>query len=273
MTHNDSARCKSKAGISFSKKSISIILLGIIIVATGIFDLVYHGVVTTRPIAVPAFIFAREITHGDTSKKQVIFTFDGGSGLQSGKKILEVLANHHVKGTFFLTGKFVEKNADFVREIVSGGHEIFNHTYDHLHLPTLTDGEIVAELDKMDRIFTRIVSSTSRSMSASVADATAVSVSSKPFFRAPYGDRDERVADIAFKAGYHGVYWTVDARDWEESTGITAANVTHRIVSSLAPGDIYLMHIGDNITGEILDDVFTTIEKRGYKLVSLTQGI
>ena len=45
------------------------------------------------------------------------------------------------------------------------------------------------------------------------------------------------------------------------------------IFGTLAPGNIYLMHIGDNITGAILDDVFTTIESKGYKIVSLTQGL
>jgi len=33
------------------------------------------------------------------------------------------------------------------------------------------------------------------------------------------------------------------------------------------------MHIGDTITGSILDDVFTNIEARGYRIVSLTEGI
>jgi peptidoglycan/xylan/chitin deacetylase (PgdA/CDA1 family) len=69
------------------------------------------------------------------------------------------------------------------------------------------------------------------------------------------------------------VYWTVDAHDWEESTGVTASEVTDRIISNLRPGNIYLMHVGDNITGEVLDSVFTMIEDKGYKIVSLTEGL
>ncbi len=95
----------------------------------------------------------------------------------------------------------------------------------------------------------------------------------RPYFRPPYGDRDSRVISTAYKAGYESVYWTVDARDWQESEGMTADMVKDIIYNSLAPGNIYLMHLGDTITGSILDDVMTTLEAKGYKMVSLTQGL
>ena len=258
--HHNSRKFK----IHFSKKSISVIALGLVIIATGIFDLSYKEKqkkpVVIAEVAPIRMVPSGEIEHGDMSKKQVIFTFDAGAGLQSAKKILEVLARHHVKGTFFMTGKFVEANPDFVRKVVTAGHEIFNHTYDHPHLPTLTDAEIVTELDKVNASLASVVGSTSM-------------ISTRPFFRAPYGDRDERVMNVALKNGYHGVYWTVDAHDWEESTGVTPAEVVGRIISNLKSGNIYLMHVGDNITGDVLDQVFTEIEAKGYKIVSLTQGI
>jgi peptidoglycan/xylan/chitin deacetylase (PgdA/CDA1 family) len=198
----------------------------------------------------------KEIARGDTSKKEVIFTFDGGGTIQSADAILAVLAKHHVKGTFFLTGKMVEAHPDLVKSIAAAGNEIFSHTYDHPDLTTLTDTQIVAELTKMENVL----------------QAT-TGVSPKPYFRAPYGARDARVLAIASKDGYQSVYWTVDAMDWREPQGETAAQVKDRILSNVAPGTIYLMHLGDTITGSILDDVFTTIEAKGYKIVSLTQGI
>lgn len=197
-----------------------------------------------------------EIVHGDTTKKQVIFTFDGGSGSQSAIAILDALKKHNIKGSFFLTGEFIEHNQDLVKRIVSENHEIFNHTYDHPRLTQLPDGRIAQELQMMDSTLVKISN-----------------ISTKPYFRAPYGDRDSRVLDTAAKVGYRSVYWTTDAMDWEESVGITADEVKDRILSNIKPGEIYLMHLGDNITGKILDDVFTKIEAQGYKIVSLTQGI
>jgi peptidoglycan/xylan/chitin deacetylase (PgdA/CDA1 family) len=198
----------------------------------------------------------KEIVHGDISKRQVIFTFDGGDGAQSTVKILQTLAKHHVKGSFFLTGKFVEANQDLVRSITLLGNEIYSHTYDHPHLTALTDEEITKEMKKTEEIFKKVMG-----------------VDPKPYFRAPYGERNSRVIKEEFKDGYQSVYWTVDALDWEQPNGRTAKEVKDKIMMNLAPGNIYLMHLGDTITGEILDDVFTEIESKGYKIVSLKEGI
>jgi len=201
-------------------------------------------------------IGTKEIVHGSTVKKEVIFTFDGGGAIQSADKILEALAKHRVKGTFFLTGKVIEAHPDLVRRIVAEGHEIFSHTYDHPDLTAISDDEIMNELEK-----------TEKSLIA------AANISPKPYFRAPYGERNARVLAVAAKAGYQSVYWTVDALDWKESEGKTPIEVKEIILSTVAPGNIYLMHLGDAITGAILDDVFAEIEARGYRIVSLTQGL
>lgn len=197
-----------------------------------------------------------EVVSGKKEYKQVIFTFDGGDGAQSGPEILNVLAKHGIKGTFFLTGKFVESNPGLVARMVLGGHEVYNHTYDHPHLPSLSDAEIKSELEMMDEKFFKISGLTT-----------------KPFFRAPYGDRDARVLRVAREAGYRSVYWTLDALDWQESTGMSAEAVRNRILGNVFPGSIILMHIGDSITGRILDGILSELESRGYRMVSLTQGI
>ena len=227
----------------------------------GFVSAIYNLVTMITSPRVPAVVTERatsvkEITRGDVTKRQVIFTFDGGSGAQSAQSILKTLAAHHVRGTFFLTGRFIEANPEIVKQIAEAGHEIFNHTYDHPHLTDVSDEDIAKELNSMEDM---LMNTTGHK--------------SGPFFRPPYGDRDGRVLNQAFKDGYQSVYWTVDAGDWEESEGMTAVEVEDKILNSLAPGNIYLMHIGDTITGNILDGVFTKIENQGYRIVSLTQGL
>lgn len=197
-----------------------------------------------------------EIVRGDTTKKQIIFTFDGGSGAQSGEKILEVLEKHGLTSTFFLTGRFAEENTDLVRTISAGGHEIYNHTYSHVDLTTVSDVIIRQEFKRTEDIINGITGKTT-----------------KPYFRPPYGARTLRVREVAAREGYQSVYWTVDVLDWKESEGFTDAQARDRILSNLAPGTIYLMHIGDGITGRILDGVITEIESRGYIVVPLTKGL
>jgi peptidoglycan/xylan/chitin deacetylase (PgdA/CDA1 family) len=79
------------------------------------------------------------------------------------------------------------------------------------------------------------------------------------------------VLDVAWSQGFRSVYWTVDALDWKE--GVTAGEVSDRILNNLNPGTIYLMHVGDTITGQILDEMLSAIQSRGYEITSLTGGL
>ncbi|MES2216702.1 MAG: polysaccharide deacetylase family protein [Patescibacteria group bacterium] len=196
----------------------------------------------------------KEITHGDTSKKQVIFTFDAGSGTRSYKGILAALAKHHVKGTFFLVGKWVEQNPELARGLIAAGHEVFNHSYSHPYFTQLTADEIKTQLQKMDDVL-----------------ASTTGTRTRPYFRAPYGDRDTAVLKATTDAGFQSVYWSVDSLDWRE--GETAETVKNRVLPNIHPGAIVLMHVGDTPTGDVLDEIFTTLESEGYTLVSLTQGL
>lgn len=238
----------------------SIIALTLFAIVSGLY---IYAKLSPKEIPLPVILqlpfggtVPKEITHGDINKKQIIFTFDAGEGSQSALRILEILRRHNIKGTFFITGKWVLHNPGLVQNIVSEGHEIFNHSFDHPYLTSLSDQQIRTELIDMDNTIVDLIKQ-----------------NTKPYFRPPYGDRDLRVLKIAARAGFQSVYWTIDARDWMENEGVTADQVRERILSNLSPGTIILMHVGDNITGEILDDVFTTIENKGYKIVSLTQGI
>lgn len=195
-----------------------------------------------------------EISRGNPNKKQIIFTFDTGAGTNSAQKILEVARQHAVTITFFSTGKFAEKNPDLIKQISTAGHEIFNHTYSHPYLTKITDEQIKEELQKADQIISGLTGQTT-----------------KPYFRPPYGDRNAHVLAVAADLGWRSVYWTTDALDWETSK--TADDVKQRIYGNLKPGAIFLMHAGDDITGQVLDEVFTHVESQGYKIVSLSEGL
>ena len=155
-----------------------------------------------------------------------------------------------------MTGDFVRSNPDVVKKMKEAGHEIYNHTENHPYLTQVSDRDILFELEGMEK---------------SLKDT--IGRSSKPYFRPPYGDRDDRVLRIAYGAGYRSVYWTVDALDWQESLGRSPEEVRNIVIGSLAPGNIYLFHLGDNISGDILESLINEITTRGYKIVSLKQGL
>ncbi len=215
-------------------------------------------IISAEPEIVPVIskpeVSPKEISSFTPYGKQVVFTFDGGSGTNSLGQILQALKERDLRGTFFVTGKWAEQNPEAVRKIFKDGHDIYNHTYSHPYLTKITDDEMFSELERTENIVKGITGK-----------------STQPFFRPPYGDRNGRVLEAAAAKGYRSVYWTADALDWK--TDSTNEFVKQRILSNLKPGSIFLMHIGDDITGQVLEEVFDEVKARGYEIIPLSKAV
>ncbi len=200
----------------------------------------------------PALLSCSEISLGNKERKEIAFTFDAGAGSGSTDKILDILEENNIKVAFFLTGKWAEQNPELVKKISGAGHEIYNHTYSHPDLTKTAEEEIQSQLDKTENIIKNLTGK-----------------STKPFFRPPYGARNKIMLDFICGGGYKSIYWTVDALDWKEGT--TADVAKSRIFAKEQNGEIILMHVGDNLSAEILPDVIKRFNNDGYKMVSLSK--
>jgi peptidoglycan/xylan/chitin deacetylase (PgdA/CDA1 family) len=78
-------------------------------------------------------VFAPSVYRGVGSRPAVALTFDDGPS-ESTPALLEVLAEHNVRATFFMCGKNVRRCASVARQVAAQGHEIGNHTDSHPHL-------------------------------------------------------------------------------------------------------------------------------------------
>ncbi len=205
-----------------------------------------------KPEAGPASP-ATPVSTVPTEDKVVALTFDAGSDAGHTQAILDILRDEGVKATFFLTADWLEANPDLGKAIVAAGHDIGNHTKDHPHMTQLTDEEIKAEL-------------------AAVEDGALATMgkSTKPFFRPPFGEYDDRVAMVAGQAGYrYLVMWTVDSLDWKL---IPPEEVTKRIVDGAKPGAIFLMHVGSQTyEPQALPETIRRLREAGYGFVTLSE--
>lgn len=196
--------------------------------------------------------FPGEIAHAGSGTR-VALTFDAGASSVPTPSILKTLRDNGLHVTFFLTGKWCEKNPELVRQIAAEGHEIGNHTYSHPDLRKCTDEEIIDQLARTEEL---VRSLTGRS--------------TKPYFRPPFGGRDRRVLQVAGEQGYTSVYWSLDCLDAYKK-GITADQITQRVLDRIQGGDIVLMHCGSAATAQALPELIAKLKEREFEIVKVSE--
>ncbi len=193
------------------------------------------------------------ITKGNTNEKVIALTIDDGSDGGSYSRILQVLDKHNVKATFFLTGSAAERHPSLIRQTVSKGHDIGNHSYNHPDFTKVFANEMRSQLSRTETIVKNMTGK-----------------STKPYFRAPYGATNQAVLNTVGNAGYtYTFHWTIDTLDW---TGNSATTIYNRVMNGLQPGAIVLMHTGAATnTVAALDRMIPAIKNKGYKFVTISQ--
>jgi peptidoglycan-N-acetylglucosamine deacetylase len=129
---------------------------------------------------------------------ELALTFDDGPNRTWTPRLLEVLANHQVRATFFLLGERAQAEPDLVKRIAAGGHLIGNHSWDHPNLARSSVARIRKELIKTRETLEQIIGDKVR------------------FFRPPFGARRPAVFRIAREMGLQPVLWNAMTSDWSE---------------------------------------------------------
>src|SRR3954464_13626158 len=155
--------------------------------ATG---LAAAGVAGYGAIAPESELFGKTL-HRLPDPKQLALTFDDGPNDPHTLNLLDVLAKHDVKATFFLIGKHVAAKPEIARRIAAAGNVIGNHTYTHPNLAFCSQARIAQELSDCEKILRDTVGEHSS------------------LFRPPFGARRPAVLKIAREMGLTPVCWSV----------------------------------------------------------------
>lgn len=190
----------------------------------------------------------------DRDDKKVGLSFDAAWGNEDTKQILEILAKHDVKVTFFMTGGWIEKYPDDVKAIAAAGHDLGNHSENHKHMSQLSKEQCKEELMKPHE---KVKELTGKEM---------------VLFRPPFGDYNNTLIRAARDSGYHTIQWDVDSLDWKDygSESIINTVVNHK---HLGNGSIILMHNGAKFTKDALESVILGLKEKGYEIVPISQLI
>ncbi|KAJ3146391.1 chitin deacetylase [Geranomyces variabilis] len=147
-------------------------------------------------------------------------------GNASTQDLAAQLAAMNQNATFFVTGASSYYNPQVLKDLYTAGHEVAVHTWSHAALTSLTNQEIVAEIKYTEALIYSIIGRKPR------------------YFRAPYGDIDDRVRAIAGALGYESVLWGQDKDSGDSEGTPTEASVVAQFTKWNVPqaGFIDLEH-------------------------------
>jgi peptidoglycan/xylan/chitin deacetylase (PgdA/CDA1 family) len=161
-------------------------------------------------------------------------TYDDGPNEHWTPELLEILARHDVKATFFAVGKYVDQRPDLVRRVLDEGHALGNHTYSHAALLLLSEEKIAEELERCAEAVER-------------AGCAFSEVPQGRLCRPPYGRRRPGTLRTLDRLGYVPVLWSVTLWDWSKKA--TAETIWEKAVKQTRGGDVILLHDGDGDHG------------------------
>ena len=188
----------------------------------------------------------------DTEEKQVAISFDAAWGADKTEEIIEILDEYNVTATFFLVGFWVDKYPEMVKKIDEAGLEIGTHSNTHPDMVKLDEETIRQELTtSIDKI----------------KDITGKEVG---VFRAPYGSYNNTLLNVCSSLGLKTVQWDVDSLDWK---GLSASEVTDRVMKYAQNGSIILMHNNADNVCESLRLTLDWLTMKGYKVTSVGELI
>lgn len=189
---------------------------------------------------------------GDTSKKEIYFTFDNGYEAGHTASILNTLKKEHVPATFFVTGHYIEDQPQMVKRMVKEGHIIGNHSWGHPDLSKISDEKYKIELEKLKMAYTELTGK-----------------SKMIYLRPPRGTFSARSLKLAKQQGYVSVFWSAAYKDWVRDDQKGADYAYNNIMKRIHPGAILLLHTVSKDNAEAMPRVIHELKKQGYHFKSL----
>ncbi len=189
-------------------------------------------------------------------EKVVALTFDDGPDPDNTPALLEVLARHQARATFFIIGSRAEKQSEIVKKAAVDGHEIGNHSYSHADFNHKSDQLILDEIRGCNTILQKITGH-------------------KPvLFRPPGGYLSYTLVDLVKKENMiiTGWSWQQDSKDWRDGT--PADKIADHIIKNIRPGQIIILHDGDQNgleTVKAVDQVIEVLQKQGYQFITVSE--
>ena len=202
---------------------------------------------------VPVTIWA-----GKSTQHAVALTFDDGPSPVYTEEILALLHQYQAKATFFVLGENVEKYPEIIKTMIRGGHEVGNHTFDHVRLTKASQQVREQELERTE-------------LELEILGAPRNGLLVRP----PYSDFDKRLVSYLKHNRQELALWSLDSGDWQ---GLDTPAIVHNVLDRIKNGSIVIFHDSDEDgdkdrrpTVEALKIILPALRDQGYRMVTVSE--
>ena len=195
-------------------------------------------------------LFGDYVARVDTNERVVALTFDDGPDPWHTPRVLAVLDQHHVKATFFMMGRNVERYPEVAREVLRRGHEIGNHSYSHPRLILMSPSRVRDEIARTDTLL------------------RGIGVTGEIHFRPPHASKFIVLPYVLVQMNKLSVLGDVDPKEWKQRP---AAIMTESILRQVRPGSIIGLH--DPMGAETLrtlQNILPALAAEGYRFETVS---
>lgn len=182
-------------------------------------------------------------------ERRVYLTFDDGPDPTTTPRVLDLLARHDARATFFVLGAQAARHPQIVARAAAEGHAIGGHTFDHASLAGLSSAALHEQLDRTDRV---------------VRDCTG---SAPRLFRPPYGKLTAGHLLRLWRRGCQVVLWNRDPKDF--AAGSSTDVLAHFQSAPLDDGDVVLLHDTSRPSVAALDRLLSAGAASGLQFAAL----
>ncbi|MEA4925379.1 MAG: polysaccharide deacetylase family protein [Syntrophomonadaceae bacterium] len=187
------------------------------------------------------------IFQGNTGTKAVALTVNVDWGEEFIPAMLEEFKKNNALATFFVTGRWAEKNPELLKQMAAAGHSIQNHGYKHVHFNQLSPAEVTGEIKKAEDIIFGITGTRSS------------------FFASPYGEYNPQLVRTVNSINYQYIMWSADTIDWQRPDPGTIVN---RVIKKVHNDAIVLMHPTEP-TVKALPEMLKQLKEQNYQMITI----
>ena len=192
-------------------------------------------------------LFFNQVWTIPNNEKKIYLSFDDGPIPEVTPWVLNILKQYNVKATFFCIGDNVRKYPEVFKQIISEGHQIANHSFNHLNGWQTDSKKYIENVIEAENEISKHTNS------------------SLKLFRPPYGKIKPNQSYKLRKLGFKIIMWDILSKDYD--VNLLPENCELNVIQNVSSGSVIIFHdskkASKNLSGS-LPSVIEKLQKAGY---------